>query len=165
VAAGWAYDKYLRAEAPGLRERIKPEMSLDWKPALQPTHCIGAFHVSIQNIGKTDIDVKSSRLRVWIVPFPRSDSDKPISLSFSELVRDVQPFYDETLSGSESLMHGIKRPDEIASVTYSFLFKNEPDKSAVFYFETIKKDSKPSVTTHTWDRVCGQEASRRSKGS
>ena len=48
VAAGWAYDKYLRAEAPGLRERIKPE--------------------------------------------------------------DIQPFYDETLSGSESLMHGIKRP-------------------------------------------------------
>jgi hypothetical protein len=160
-AAWWAYDKFWKTEGAGLRERMKVEMSLDWTSAPEPTHCIGSFQVTLQNIGKSDIDFKSSRLRVWLVPFLRSDSDKPIRISSAELVRDVQPLYDETLNTfSESAVLAIKRPDEKGSAIYDFLFKKEPHKIAVFHFDAIERASGHIAHADTWDYVCGREVSR-----
>src|SRR5262245_32379052 len=151
VAAYWAYDKFLKIEAPQLKERFEISHELSWDPSGYSTHCFGTWEIRLKNIGKSEVAVESAFVKMWLIPNVTPDpTGRPSFINPEQLVDKIEPV--ETVTAGGNLVHPYA-PDVSSHETFSFLIKKQPNQIAVFSFGA----NGDSLGAYDWDRVCSAQ--------
>ncbi|HKO62816.1 MAG TPA: hypothetical protein VJV03_16750, partial [Pyrinomonadaceae bacterium] len=70
VAGWWAWEHFLRTEAPGLRNNLKIESSLKWFDSKSAGYCWGQVTLGIENASKSSVEIGTVTREAWYFSLP-----------------------------------------------------------------------------------------------
>jgi hypothetical protein len=154
-------------DAPALLLRPKMQGELSWyRRAGSETECIAVFKITLENIGKSPIELTEATVGVWRLSIPEKEIDyiDPLKLTNGvapsaegNLMPPKEPSLDR-----KAFLRTYYPPGVADELGMMFLLKRDPGKIALFIAEGKYRirgtENDDGWFWHEWDEVCGLES-------
>jgi hypothetical protein len=159
VAGLWALKLYMETGIPEREKRVSIVSQLNWSD-IAADKCLAEYTVTFKNVGKTDIELNSSTLKVWPAKEPGTTAAAKY-LNPHELVKG-NPIETAKLTDEEFSRH--YAPDVGDTVTSSVVVKRDPGRILIFSLDFEQADSRaPHWLDYRWDYACDEPSANTVK--
>jgi hypothetical protein len=165
IGGWWAYNLFVKKDAPSLEKRARTESSLTWSPTPDAHACRADFHVELQNIGTTGFDVTLVRVRAWQFPSDRLPPDEKLRLIDVNDVFETEPIFDRNFDEPPTVYKWVPfvqhyPPGTKWDQSLEFLVPKSPLTRTLFLVQFFERgqtvDGDPLEGTYAWEPTCGE---------
>jgi hypothetical protein len=114
--------------------------------------CFVSFHVSVQNIGKTALDVDRVRIRAWRRDLPGPDNDGPGFFDVDDLQDHNQPYLDRTFDSGNLVQHYL--PQTSPGETFTWVFPPQQPGIHLFRADAVQQGKSLDFGRQWLDGIC-----------
>lgn len=159
IAGLWALKLYRETGIPEREKRASIVSELKWSD-VTADKCLAEYTVTFKNVGKTDIELNSSTLKVWLAKEPKTTAIATY-LNPHELV-EGEAVESAKLTDEEFSKH--YAPDVGDTVTSSVVVKRDPGRILIFSLDFQPADSSdPHWLDYKWDYACDEPSANKVK--
>jgi len=157
-AALWALTRFGIYELPSLDKRLQVKShDIEWGSTADPTLCTGKFGITIKNVSKRVVPIKTIQVSVWVVPVPPAEPGKLATyIDPARLVPDPPRADTVVRTFTTGSLTGDYGPDIEAHDDYVFLMPRAAGKLALFRFEASGVTTGTDWVDWQWAYVCNE---------
>jgi hypothetical protein len=153
VAGVWAYQKFIREEAPILEIRARTTSRILWDP-IGSDACSALFDVKLENIGTTLFTIRRVDVEGWLTQ-RKLDAGQTARVFDVQALEKTQPFYKQSFTTGSFVARfpaGTWDRD-----TFEWWLRRPTDDSQLLYLKISFVDDRDQVMAFEsdWDVICG----------
>ncbi|MEI6946715.1 hypothetical protein V9K67_05890 [Paraflavisolibacter sp. H34] len=164
IAGVWAYNLFLKKEAPGLESVVNLNTVLNKYPTINKDANNFTFYVEFKNNGISAVDISKVKIAVWKFKLDLKNVSKPTYINIEEIEKSGTSIFEKEYPNKDSrknvdILYPFVQhysPGSSYSHNYQWIIpKGEDDESVCFKIQVYKNfnDKKPTWQSYSWSTL------------